>query len=67
MGCDGPRRRLGRRQRRRLRIEPHLARTPERREDTVRPALAGADFPGLVQQVRVVALALEAQVAQRRP
>ncbi len=54
----------GCRQRRRLRIESHLAGPPERREDAVRSTLAGADFPRFVQQVRVVALAFEAQVAQ---
>ena len=57
----------GRRQRRRLRIELRLAGAPERREHAVRPALSGADFPRLVQQRRVEALALEPGVAQRRP
>ena len=46
-------------------VEPGRAIAPERREDAIRLALARADLPRLVQQRRVVALALEPGLAQR--
>ncbi len=47
------------------RIEPAAGHAPERGEDAIGPAGAGLQFPGLEQQRRLVAVALEAGGAQR--